>query len=30
MYRRADDEFLMEQAFLLVNRNSIEILRPLD
>jgi len=30
MYRRSDDEFLMEQAFLLVNRNSIEILRPLD
>ncbi len=30
MYQRGDDELSMEQEFLLVNRASIEILRPLD
>jgi hypothetical protein len=30
MYQRGDDEILMAQDFLLVNRATIEILRPLD
>lgn len=30
VYGRGDDQILMEQDFLLVNRATIEILRPLD
>ncbi len=30
IYQRGEDELLMEQEFLLVNRATIEILRPLD
>ncbi len=30
MYRRGDDQVVAEEEFLLVNRASIEIIRPLD
>jgi len=30
MYRRGDDQIISQHDFLLVNRASIEILRPLD
>lgn len=30
MYRRGDDQAVAQQEFLLVNRASIEVIRPLD
>jgi hypothetical protein len=30
MYRRSDDQVVAQQEFLLVNRESIELLRPLE